>query len=91
MITNCVNCGAPLRGTKCDYCGTEYSKDRSEIKAKFSRDDAFGVIQIDGNEYRVYLARMDAECLYLGTGRNMDGTLCRGKAVLKHKFTLIEA
>ena len=21
-MTNCVNCGAPLTGRKCDYCGT---------------------------------------------------------------------
>jgi hypothetical protein len=21
---NCKNCGAPLRGGKCEYCGTEY-------------------------------------------------------------------
>lgn len=21
---NCVNCGAPLHGDKCEYCGTEY-------------------------------------------------------------------
>lgn len=24
MRTNCVNCGAPLTGSKCQYCGTEY-------------------------------------------------------------------
>ena len=23
--TNCKNCGAPLTGDKCEYCGTEYS------------------------------------------------------------------
>lgn len=23
-IFNCKNCGAPLHGIKCDYCGTEY-------------------------------------------------------------------
>lgn len=22
--TNCKNCGAPLHGSKCEYCGTEY-------------------------------------------------------------------
>lgn len=26
MNTNCKNCGAPLSGGKCDYCGTEYGK-----------------------------------------------------------------
>lgn len=24
-LTNCKNCGAPLTGTKCEYCGTEYA------------------------------------------------------------------
>lgn len=23
-ITNCKNCGAPLKKSKCEYCGTEY-------------------------------------------------------------------
>ena len=23
-ITNCKNCGAPLHGNVCEYCGTEY-------------------------------------------------------------------
>ena len=22
--TNCKNCGAPLHGSKCEFCGTEY-------------------------------------------------------------------
>lgn len=26
MMTNCKNCGAPLTGTKCEYCGTEYAQ-----------------------------------------------------------------
>lgn len=24
MPTNCVNCGVPFTGSKCQYCGTEY-------------------------------------------------------------------
>jgi len=23
-MTNCKNCGAPLHGNHCEYCGTEY-------------------------------------------------------------------
>ena len=23
-MTNCKNCGAPLRYSKCEYCGTDY-------------------------------------------------------------------
>lgn len=29
-MTNCVNCGAPLHGNKCEYCGTEYGNLISE-------------------------------------------------------------
>lgn len=25
-LTNCVNCGAPLHGNICEYCGTEYGQ-----------------------------------------------------------------
>jgi len=25
-VTNCKNCGAPLKGCKCDYCGTRNGK-----------------------------------------------------------------
>lgn len=27
MTTNCINCGAPLTGNKCEYCGTNYRYD----------------------------------------------------------------
>lgn len=33
---NCVNCGAPLHGCKCEYCGTEYDFD-DIIKVKYER------------------------------------------------------
>lgn len=29
-MTNCVNCGAPLRGNICKYCGTEYGQNHGE-------------------------------------------------------------
>lgn len=25
-MTNCKNCGAPLHGNRCEYCGTEYAE-----------------------------------------------------------------
>lgn len=27
-MTNCINCGAPLRGHVCEYCGTEYEHEQ---------------------------------------------------------------
>lgn len=26
LITNCPNCGAPVHGTKCEYCGTVFAR-----------------------------------------------------------------
>ena len=30
--TNCPNCGAPLTGNKCKYCGTESIQIKTEVK-----------------------------------------------------------
>lgn len=27
-MTNCINCGAPLHGHVCEYCGTEYGHEQ---------------------------------------------------------------
>lgn len=31
MLTNCVNCGAPLEGLKCEYCGTIHENTDVEV------------------------------------------------------------
>lgn len=90
-MTNCVNCGAPLHGTKCEYCGTEYTEDRKKIKAEFSKNDAYGVLEINGQNFSVYLGRMEATFIHCQqSGRGLDGHLYREKPILKHKFILIE-
>lgn len=39
-MTNCVNCGAPLHGNVCEYCGTEYNlKHIDEDSAQNSHED----------------------------------------------------
>ena len=55
MITNCVNCGAPIdrQLDKCPYCGTPY--DYSGFNASFGSGNALGTISIAGKEYQVYL------------------------------------
>jgi hypothetical protein len=32
-MRNCVNCGAPLRGGTCEYCGTVYEKRHNSFNA----------------------------------------------------------
>ena len=86
-MTNCVNCGAPITGHKCQYCGTEYNG--NGVAANFSESDYTGVLTIGGKEYQVYLGCMEANLLCgANTGRDMHGRLHRGE--IKHKFTLIE-
>lgn len=29
-LTNCANCGAPLHGSICEYCGTEYGQNHAK-------------------------------------------------------------
>ena len=50
MITNCVNCGAPIdrKLDKCPYCGTPY--DYSGFNASFGNGNALGTISIAGEE-----------------------------------------
>ena len=87
-MTNCINCGAPLSGHKCAYCGTEYAG--NQIVADFNRNDCTGTLNIGGNEYRVYLSRMEAESISGGGGRDLMGNFYRDKGRLIHTFTLIE-
>ena len=30
VLTNCPNCGAPIEGGKCPYCGTNFRKREAE-------------------------------------------------------------
>ena len=36
MLTNCKNCGAPLRRGLCEYCGTDYGEPWIQIDYKKS-------------------------------------------------------
>lgn len=89
MTTNCVNCGAPLTGNKCQYCGTEY-KDHGVV-ANFTNNDWTGTLTVGGKEYKVYLGSMEQHAIDSSdTGRTMDGKVYRQILGYKHKFTLIE-
>ncbi len=66
MPTNCVNCGAPLTGSKCQYCGTEYGdasdsvkKQKAELmeqflKASISAQQAFVISGLNIEQAQVY-------------------------------------
>ena len=90
MITNCVNCGAPIdrKLNKCPYCGTPY--DYSDFNASFENKNALGTISIAGEEDQVYLGECEVNTINMECGRGIDGKLRRDKIVSKRKFTLIE-
>ena len=89
-MKNCINCGAPLHGRKCEYCGTEYAEN-GNIQAEFDARDGIGVVNLMGQKYTCYVAKMEANCIDLEpAGRDMNGRLIRGETIYKHKFTLVE-
>ena len=91
MITNCINCGAPLHDGKCDYCGSEYSKNTPVSVDRLDRIGADVTIRIGGEEYNCYLGDCEMYAVEIGGGgRAMDGSIWRGEITHKRKFTFIE-
>lgn len=88
MLTNCVNCGAPLHGSTCEYCGTRYAGDK--VQACFGEGQAAGTLTVGGNEYKVYLGAVDVAPIDGRMWRGWDGQLHRVEGWARHKFTLVE-
>lgn len=68
---NCPNCGAPITGDKCEYCGTVFRiKEHKEVtryvdsEPVTSADDGLKVQCISQEQYDV-IDPMDANTLYL--------------------------
>lgn len=83
----CINCGAPLTGNKCEYCGTEYGDQG------FNGDlDAYsGEITVNGQTFRCYIGRIEIfPVCSAGSGRTADGALIANPVATKRKLTLIE-
>lgn len=86
MITNCVNCGAPIdrKLNKCPYCDTPY--DYSDFNASFENKDALLTIPISGKEYQVYLGERALSTIDMASYVDMNGMLHRGKTVSKRNL-----
>lgn len=81
--TNCINCGAPLKNGKCEYCGTEYHLDSlgqvNEYKVK---------VNIMGQEKDFYIGKIEKQSIY--SYRYVSGNLITNKICDKLKLELIE-
>lgn len=87
----CINCGAPLTGIKCEYCGTEYEPDeRNNVSIKTKSIDNFIVeLEIKGENHRFYIAETQFydDC---DTYTDCKGVMHREILSTKRKITLIE-
>lgn len=85
----CINCGAQLTGTKCDYCGTEYDTDSNGnvgIKGKMI-NDYIVELEIDGENVRFYVGDIETN------KEIIDVSTLEDKKIItqtKRKITLIE-
>lgn len=88
MLTNCVNCGAPLHGSTCSYCGTKYAGDK--VQACFGEGQAAGTLTVGGVEFKVYLQIVEIETYAIGAERDWTGRLHRTNGKTRRRFVLAE-
>ena len=87
--TNCINCGAPLAGNVCKYCGTRYEDNK--VKAEFDTDNWYGTLTVGNVTFQVYIQEIECEMLYADClGRDIDGRMTRGPMAMKRRFVLVE-
>jgi len=41
MISNCPNCGAPIVGNKCEYCGTIFNDIQKKYQFNHEQEDLY--------------------------------------------------
>lgn len=78
---NCKNCGAPLKSSKCEYCGTEYG-------TTGNLEELQGKVTINGEEIEVRVSSV-TNAISCDSYRDASGALHRAHCV-KRTFTLVE-
>lgn len=68
-LTNCKNCGAPLKNYKCDYCGSEY-----EYVQEISDFKQIITLFIGGRKRKFYISTVACEPVIYETTSFLDGT-----------------
>lgn len=87
---HCVNCGAEVTGSVCEYCGTHYGDDNGKVSATFNSADHVGVLKVGNTTFPVYIGDVEVETLYANVGRDVSGRMMKPVTKRKHRFTLIE-
>ena len=83
-LSMCPNCGAPIEGDRCPYCGSRFGQ------AQFQKG-YFTIHLPDGEKVMCYLSRADCyNVTKIGGGRTLDGRLTREEIQVKRKFIFVE-
>jgi hypothetical protein len=72
MKTNCKNCGAPLVGNRCEYCGTEY-----EYIMELDSFEQVIELNIGGQKRKFYINEISAEPICITDYQSIDMTCKR--------------
>lgn len=92
-MTNCPNCGSPISGTKCEYCGTAFL-DLVDISIG---EKCIVCLRHGGNIItgEMYVGNINAEVNYADReiGRDSTGRFCREAPtpIVKMSINLISA
>ena len=84
----CVNCGAEVVGSTCEYCGTHY--DGRNVIGVFESNDYSGILKVGDVEYNVYIGEIEINTLYCDVGRDENGRMTNPVVAKKRRFTLVE-
>ena len=89
--TNCINCGAPLTGNKCEYCGTSYIRTKNGLTAVFGNEKVFGTLEFNGKEYQVYISQIEERIVNnIMPHRDVSGRVAHEVPIRKKIFTVKE-
>ena len=78
-ITSCLNCGAPLSGPVCQYCGTSYGDERAPMSITIDDDSLRGTLVFKGCSFAVRLREIEMEHYdTVEAARSLDGRLYVG-------------
>ncbi len=89
---NCPNCGAPITGDRCEYCGTQFIdcttvKNGEPFYLKIQIGDTVNVIKVFLNELSI-----EVEPEYVGMGIPIDGymtkSVCRQQTIINAQYVI---
>lgn len=88
-LYKCVNCGATLTSSVCEYCGTHYDN-KVGISGKFDGYSAEGEITIGDETIKCYISEVEWYDLGGHVGRDLNGRITRSPSRFKRRIRLVE-